>query len=90
MYISALRTWDQRPRRLAKKHRLERQHASDREQHRRIVRDQRGARHAPVLALPIEIEKSLADLGSAAGEIITGGERGARSGSHGRSEAKQD
>ena len=44
-----------RRRRLAKKHRLEGQHAGNREQHRRVVWDQRSARHRFVAPLLVEV-----------------------------------
>ena len=65
-----------RPRRLAQKHRLERQHAGDRQQHRRVFRHQRGTGHALMAALLIEVEKGRADFSAGTGAGRGGGGHG--------------
>ena len=86
--LLAARRPRRRPWRLPQEHRLERQHARDRQQHRGVVWHQRGAGHALVAPLLVKAQEGLADLRAGAGAAAgSGGGRcghgGGRDGSAG-------
>ena len=69
-----------RPLLLAQEHRLEGQHAGDREQHGGVLRHQRGTGDGLVAPLLVEAQEGRPDLGAAAGNAPPGGGRGRGSG----------